>query len=367
MAYSLTCIIEPNIEPVITTNEISRIGFSSAPYYSVEIEFDKDREYILAIDQSPSCTGIALTTDNFDSIYAFTIFIDDKRSNRFDIYASTLKDFLIRMLQGVRLKYVAYEDVPPTKYKNQDILHEMKGFVKSICLDIDSIKRVHPDHIFSPMPNTWKSFVHDKKDNGPGRTNSFRNKLEISRDITKKMPKMNNYFKALCSMKGHDFDGLEAFGIALACRFIYFSPEWELTNKKMTVQIGKICVVFKYLNGDQTSLNLDGKKLYEAEIPPDNLFWGIAAFGDPSINRLSNRIWNPKYSIYENYIMAANTNQIIILECIETRHILSVLIESNVEYNRDLTLYCLVFKDSIVSDSARSVISENSILVKEYS
>jgi hypothetical protein len=203
------------------------------------------------------------------------------------------------------------------------------------------------------MPNQWKSFVFDKKDRGPGRENAFRSKKEISRDIVKKMEVLEPYFLKLCESRGHDFDGMDAFGMILASRFIYLTPEWDLVNKSLGVQVGMFHVFFRYLE----------EEFVEGEVLEGHLLWGLVDFVRHDL--LDVREWNSNVGIYKNYVMAANTDKIIMMECVDARHILSVLIESRVEYDEKKQLFCFVCKEKLVRGLI-NVVAENSVLVKTY-
>jgi hypothetical protein len=353
LAYAISFVGGKEMEPKIFTAELSRIGFSEADWYSYVFDLDKSRKYLIGIDQSANCTGVSLVTDNFDFIAVFTIPIDDKSASKFLRYIPLLEEFLIQMTMGLDVKYVVYENVPPIKYKNQKILFEMKGIVESWIERVPALKAVESDFRFCPMPNQWKSFVFDKKDRGPGRENAFRSKVEISRDIVKKMNVLEPYFVKLCEMKGHDFDGMDAFGMVLASRFIYLTASWELVNKSVGVQLGMFHVFFKYVTAESVGV----------DVCEGHLLWGLTDF--IRLDMFDVREWNAKESIYKNYVMAANTNKIIMMECVDARHILAVLIESGIDWEEGRLLYCFVCKEIVVRGLI-DAISKGSVLLKSY-
>ena len=65
MAYSITYIKTPYTEDKkgkVFTVRLDRIGFKKCEYYSHFIDIDPTQEYIFAIDQSLTSTGIAIAS-----------------------------------------------------------------------------------------------------------------------------------------------------------------------------------------------------------------------------------------------------------------------------------------------------------------
>ena len=188
---------------------------------------------------------------------------------------------------------------------------------------------------------------------------AFNNKSEIAKDIVKKLPILRNYYDTLCNSKGHDFDGFDAIGIVCGIRAQYFTMDWDLINKQPMYQLGRICVIFRYVTPEQTT-----RESLEGPNPEKSLLWGLSPFF--SLDMVDTREWNSRYGIYQNYVMGANTNKIVLLECTDLRHLFAVLIESGVAYDENRTLICLIFKKTLVTDSVFQALALGSILVKEY-
>ena len=84
MAYVIGHYSSPEYaEAQLFSVELSRVGFKDVPYYQRVFDLDKSMNYMLGIDQSPSCTGIALISEDFRTFLVFTIPIDYKSASKF--------------------------------------------------------------------------------------------------------------------------------------------------------------------------------------------------------------------------------------------------------------------------------------------
>lgn len=331
MAYSITYIKTPHTEDKkgkVFTVRLDRIGFKKCEYYSHFIDIDPTQEYIFAIDQSLTSTGIAIASVDFSFVAIFTVAIGTKDPFVKQKYVDTILEFIRDMLDGKKLRFVTLEAVPPSKYSRvRHQLDPLKGAVEAGLNKIQAVQELQEDYKFTIYPNTWKSTVYDKKEK---RTGAFNNKSEIAKDIVKLYPDLDGYYAELQRTVGHDFDGFDAFGLLVHTRIKCFTPGWDLINTNAKYQLGKFHVLYAYLTDKEA---IDDGILCKALLP-----WA-------TIGMLDTRVWNINNSIFYNLLMAANTNKVICMECKSVKQVLSFLIEFNVDYDKERVLYIIVAKE----------------------
>ena len=331
MAYSITYIKTPYTKQrsgTVFTVRLDRIGFKSCEYYSHFIDIDPEQEYILAIDQSLSSTGIAIASLDFSFLAVFTVVVGTGDTILKQKYISTILEFINNMVHDKKLRFLSLEAVPPSKWSRvRQKLDPLKGAIEAGLDKIPAIQKLPSDHKFTIYPNTWKSTFYDKKEK---RNGAFNNKYEIAKDIVKLYPDLEMYFIELQKTVGHDFDGFDAFGILAHTRIKCFTPAWNLINTGEKYQLGRFHVLYTYLT--------DKEAIEDGILCRTLLPWA-------TIGMLDTRVWNTDSSIFYNLLMAANTNKVICMECKSIKQILSFLIEFNIEYDRERVLYVIVAKE----------------------
>ena len=322
----------PNVN-VFTVN-LSKIGFKKADYYSHVIDIDPGQEYMIGFDQSTSSTGIAFASKDFSFVLIATIICEGKSVYDKERYMSSMLEFVRNLLMGKSLVYVAVEDVPPAygrSYHTYKVLTELKGMLEYNLNQIPAVQAVPKAMRFSPLPQQWKSTVYDKKA-GAGR---FNKKAEIARDIVKIQPHLQQYHDCLSKMKGHDYDGFDAFGIVVHVRIKHFNANWDIVNKNSKVQFGAFIVLFKYLYANDM---FDEFLSYFQQ-------WVYKSDGcGSSSNLVDAKIWEDNESIYANFVMAANSNKIVCMECTNVKMLLAYLVETGHTYDKDKKLYIAACK-----------------------
>lgn len=308
------------------TVDTARIGFNgNSSFYEYIIDLDKEQDYMLAIDQSLKSTGISLVSIDFSFMLIMTILVNNQDDNTRNRYVDDLVDFIEIMLQDVNLKFRTVEQVPPSKYRRVSLkLDQLKGAIDFGLNRIPAIQRLEESCKFSIYPNTWKSTVYDKTDKRKG---AFNSKHEISKDIVKLFPNLQIYLNAMYKFSGHDYDGFDSFGLLYHTRIKCFSEEWFLNNVGGKYQLGAISVIFKYLYPDD--IQEDFLSFFQAQINSDSL---------------ESRNWSEDNSIVENYIVASNTNKLIVMEVFSDKQLSAFLIEYDEEYDEDKTLLVVIGK-----------------------
>lgn len=354
MAHSITFIKTPydkTGESKIFTAALDRIGFVECDYYQYLIDIDPQQEYMLAVDQSLSSTGVALASIDFSFVAVFTIVNGINEILLNGNYIQSILEFIRNMLDGKRVKFRALESVPPSKYSRvRQKLDPLKGAIESGLDRIPAIQSLDKNYKFEVMPNVWKSAVYDKKGKGRG---AFNNKQEIAQDIVKIYPELQPYFTKLYKLSGHDFDGFDAFGLLIYTRVKCFTPDWFLINKSGRYQLGKFHVLFCYLTYEEASV--------EMKLMKPLAYWAAH-------ENLDSRIWNAEESIFYNLLMAANTNKVICMECTSIKQIIAFLIEFEVEYNKNKTLYVVVGKaiQKLITDNQAARLQREGFYLKTY-
>ncbi len=351
MSYSITYVQTPNQEkPYVFTLNLDRIGFRDCEYYNCCIDIDKEQEYLLAVDQSMTSTGIAFASLDFSFVLVFTVVIGSKDLLAKESYVHEILEFIGQLLEGKTLKFLSIEAVPPSRWSrvNRELL-PLKGAVEEGLTHFPSVARLALDNRFSFLPNVWKSTVYDKKDKRQG---AFHNKKEIAKDIVKLYPKLSVYFEELQRTRGHDYDGFDAFGILLHTRVKCFTADWQPVNQGAKYQLGKFYVLFRYLTDEEVE---DGLLL-------DPFSWWICQ------DFFDYKVWDSKESIYYNLVMAVNTNKLICMKCTNVKQILAFLIEFDVKYEQGKTLYLIVGKagKNKLNDSQVEQLKQHGFFAKTY-
>lgn len=170
--------------------------------------------YDIGIDQSTSCTGIAIR-----SLCGKVNVLIEMRNDSFDknSYYRSLKSLIKRLVKDQYIRMVVCEDPPYVKGKKytSTILLELRGKVEAWMEDIEELQKASFNSIF---PQSWKSLVLDKS-KGKHRSND---KACIAEDICDIIPAFNKYRKVYAAK---DYDGFDAFGVLLGYLRYAFTEE----------------------------------------------------------------------------------------------------------------------------------------------
>lgn len=160
-------------------------------------------KYRMAIDQSTTCTGIAIQDVNKD----ITILFDFKRdSTDKEGFYRDLKFFIKKIIHGVDLQYFVYEKpiyTPNQRYTSR-MLIELSGRVMEWK---DEFEELQGDTVVDCVfPQTWQSLVVD---HSKGK-NRMRKKECIADDLCDLFPEFRGYLDMHYSK---DLDAFDALGI----------------------------------------------------------------------------------------------------------------------------------------------------------
>lgn len=326
-------IVQEEEQKAVFTTNTAEMGFDSGnTYYKYAFDLDREQSYMLSIDQSLKSTGISLVSEDFSFKLVMTVI---KSSVDDDIdYVNTLLDFLALMLEGLTLRFVCIEQLPPTKYQRVNIkLGPLLGAITSGLNRLPSIRALGKECFFKIYPNTWKSTVYRKDTTIKGK---FNNKEEIAKDIIAKFPNLQIYFDLLKhfmghDFMGHDFDGFDSFGLLFHTRTKCFSEDWAMQNVGVRAQLGTVSCLFKYFD-------------------PEDFDVEFAHYFSDKINEgsLVPRDWNEDVAITENFLIAANTNKYVVMHVLSDKLMAAHLIETGEPYDQNKRLFVLVSKETLM-------------------
>lgn len=206
MAYISGCI---NFEPREFTS-----NFLPEPHTQFELVLPKKLTYDVALDQSSSCTGIAI----FSTDEQVKILLEVARdTGERETFYRDVKSILSNIVKDRKIRLVICEDPPPVKGQmyTSRVLLELRGRVSEWMEEIPAFEEAEFRSIF---PQSWKTLVMDKS-KGKGRSSK---KKCIAEDIVDQYECFRSYFNYGISK---DYDGFDAVGILTGYKRYAFTPE----------------------------------------------------------------------------------------------------------------------------------------------
>ncbi len=180
-----------------------------------ELTLAKGVAYDIGIDQSSTCTGIAISSidDNINVII-------DVRNDSFnkETFYRELRSLLKRLVHGMQIRLVVCEDPPPVKnkYYSSAVLLELRGRVSAWMTEIEELSQADFRSIF---PQSWKPFIVDKS-KGPNRSNI---KKCIAEDVCAIIPDFEKYMV----YAPKDYDSYDAYGILAGYKKYAFNEKGQ--------------------------------------------------------------------------------------------------------------------------------------------
>ena len=177
------------------------------PEYYLNIKLSTRLSYDVSLDQSSTCTGIAIVSvDN-----NIRIILDCMRDtgDRDEFYRELYR-VLKKIVHGQKIRHIICENPPPVqgqKYSSR-LLLELLGRISAWVEEIPELRAAEFGKIF---PQSWKPFIINKE-KGKGRD---KVKALIAEDICDILPEFNTYRERHVSK---DYDGFDAMGILLGYR-----------------------------------------------------------------------------------------------------------------------------------------------------
>lgn len=177
-------------------------GESSCDIYREFIEdfsltLDPSKTYDIGIDQSTSCTGIAICP--LDK--SFIAVIEVLNVNFDSYYKVQLRNFLKTILRDIPIRYFIMEE--PLGYltgKRNKVLSDLKKYLEEVKYDLDV------NHFDTTSPPSWRHGLMPEKVQG-----DRRKKATVIATLLDMYPGFSN----LLPYCNEDTDGLEALGIII--------------------------------------------------------------------------------------------------------------------------------------------------------
>jgi hypothetical protein len=219
-------------------NRVIEIGPAFAS--DIHITLPSDKKLLVGIDQSSTCTGIAVA----DWDFSIVMLIDFKKdSNNKEAFYRDLKKFIIRLIANKNIVYFVSEKPIPAKnqrYASQ-VLMELRGRLDSWVEEIPELQNCIVDSMF---PQSWKSLVMDKS-KGTGRTSK---KECIAEDLCDIFPEFRSYALMHTSK---DLDAFDALGILLGYRRYAYTVEGIPMICGTIEKRHKTLVCYRYLDAEK--------------------------------------------------------------------------------------------------------------------
>lgn len=248
----------------------------------LKLVLSADTSWYMGIDQSTTCTGIALKAAN----KSFIILLDvmrDKNLPKDDYYAD-LRRLLARIARDRKFDIVINEKPIPSTDKRyaSTVLLEFLG---RLSVWLDSIMEFDDALRDGIYPQVWKSMIM----NPAKGKNRSKFKSEVAEDIVDIYPELENYY---LNWHTKDYDAFDALGILDGYIRYAFTPDGypmiHGTKEKKHTSL----VLYDWINWDDS-------KSYEDNIC-EALGDNLSVF-EPYILR-----YNPKYSLHDNIRMATS-------------------------------------------------------------
>lgn len=293
------------------------------PEYQFSLTLNKDCVYDIGIDQSSSCTGIAIiSTDK-----RIRIIMDCMRDtgDREEFYRQLYR-ILKNLVHGQKIRHVVCETPPPVQGKQYTsrILLELLGRLSAWIEEIPELRNAEFGKIF---PQSWKPFVVDTS-KGKGRD---KIKACIAEDICDILPEFDTYRERHVS---RDYDAFDACGILLG----YLAYSYDASGYRMISGVQEkrhtSFVGYRYISIDE----LKEKGAVS--------FMGLAV-------KEANPIflsYNERYNKFNN-IRMASSNNVACYTFLEDKYLDELKWQYDLEPKDDYVLIMYIFNESKLSKS----------------
>lgn len=267
-------------------NKMRMIQPQSLAYF--EPALSKKQSYVVALDQSTTCTGIAVADTEFKFFVILDV-INDCISK--ESYFNELHQLLRKMFRDVDVRLLIHEKPVPSKYGyTASILQTFVGRLREWLANEDDF---NIGNIVSIYPQEWKSYiVNSSKGGGMKRGKKVQRgyvKSLVAEDVCDIYPLANAYRKVTPSK---DYDSFDALGILTGYVRYAYTDEG----------IPKICG-----QEEKTHVSLVSF-MYLPESALEDVNVLIQPLGGCAENlKPQYKVYNPKYNLHTN-IRKATSN-----------------------------------------------------------
>lgn len=292
--------------------------------YEFKLKLSKNREYLVGIDQSTSCTGIFIT----DSSGKQWILIDFKRDdNDKDMYFRDLKGFLASLFQGARVSMIIHEEPVPAVIAPtaNAVLTELRGKLRDW---IAAIPELNLAELHSVYPQTWKNRIVNKK-SLKGRDLTVKqihnSKDKMSAEICRILPFLSEYRERHYAS---DYDSFDAAGILLG--YLKYS---RTPNGRR-----KICGTIEKRHSTIVFYQYVDRSMVDNIAAIEDLLGGLQYSLEPTI-----LLYNTEYSREQN-IKMASSNWDNVVTYFPEKQTMPLLWEFGLEYDANKIMMAFIFR-----------------------
>lgn len=180
-----------------------------------KLQLSDKKEYMLGIDQSSSCTGLAIVSTD----YSVVILLDVRRdAHNKEAFYGILLQVLSDIVRNQKICIIVRErPVPSHQYANR-VLEELAGRVDAWVQILPELKGALYEKMF---PQTWKKYVVNRElaeDNDQQFRKRCNSKSCVSYDVAQLFPGTSKYRDTHFSK---DYDSFDALGIL--CGYLLYS------------------------------------------------------------------------------------------------------------------------------------------------
>ena len=253
-----------------------------------KLDLDPTKFYMVALDQSTSCTGIAIIRE--DGQERILLEIKNNCGSKNDYYKEL--GFILKILFKDKKISILLNELPVSNPKKQfsgTVLKVFLGHLQEMISNIDSLDRAER---FEMYPQTWKKYVVSKENAKTyNQKVSERSKLKycIAYDLCEIFPEFTTYRD--CHFND-DYDAFDALGILYGYLKYSRTPEGHIKIHGHKENRHKALVTFVYTPLEQIQQDPEVIKEYMGD--------NYGAF-DPKF-----RVYNNEYSYYDNIRMASS-------------------------------------------------------------
>lgn len=308
------------------------------------VRLDTNLTYDVAIDQSTSCSGIAIRSIDNSSIMVMELY--DSETLYSSNYVTGLKAILNTLLPSLSIRYLILEEPLPYISENQN--KKLVALKKDLIKFFDS-SLIKSEHFLLMKPQSWRAGLI-KKDNPHGR----RSKMSTVHEVMNKYPLMRNFLQITRNPSNDGgYDGFESLGILLGTLSRYSvkndTKVVKVLGPKNTIKVG-VGIFIPVCNDDIKPV---------AEVC--NFVCSLCNTQEtPKV-----KIYNDEEGIYNNVKMSL-TDNLTLCEVTEELDRLSIFIKYNIPFDYQYGLYMLVVPLSYLTENKYECLKDNNFYIDKF-
>lgn len=293
---------------------------------------DKSKRYSLSLDQSTSCTGLYLVSEDETT----KVIIDFERRQEPKMkYTATLRRLITQLVKDLDMGLLLLEE--PVRHARQkyanDVLRELKGAIEILRFELLEFSK---SEFATVLPNVWRSRVMDKN-KGTGR---FYNKECVARDLVDAHPELQGHFDRCTS---DDFDSFDAVGIYYGYRELTGGGKY-LHKTKENVKHARVYAFY---------IDSEYEDVLPEILPPQLRKDGTLTYD-----------YNASVSYRENIRKATMCKELVIYKVEDVNDIINLCFRFDIDFEPSKTILLCVTKKSEISKQTHSNMCD--LMIEDY-